>query len=127
MINFYKCSMSGIAQVIVQPCSLSGFIILVGIAVHSWKMAVGALIGTAIGTAVAVFLKYQFRNIWIQRHFDWHREYFSISNHSDFYNSFDYLLCLFCVGYQLDSVVPAPARFYSALCIYNLVSNSYFQ
>ena len=46
--------MSGIAQVIVQPCSLSGFIILFGIAVHSWKMAVGALIGTVIGTATAV-------------------------------------------------------------------------
>lgn len=63
MINFFKRSMSGIAQVIVQPCSLSGFIILLGIAVHSWKMAVGALIGTVIGTATALFLNYDNKNI----------------------------------------------------------------
>jgi urea transporter len=55
--------MSGIAQVIVQPCSLSGFIILAGIAVHSWKMAVGAFIGTVIGTATAVFLNSDKKNI----------------------------------------------------------------
>jgi urea transporter len=63
MINFFKHSMSGIAQVIVQPCSLSGFIILAGIAVHSWKMAVGAFIGTVIGTATAVFLNSDKKNI----------------------------------------------------------------
>lgn len=49
--------MSGIAQVIVQPCSLSGLIILAGIAIHSWKMALGALIGAMIGTATAELLK----------------------------------------------------------------------
>lgn len=57
MISFFKSVMSGIAQVIVQPCSLSGLIILAGIAVHSWKMAIGAFIGAVIGTTTAEFLK----------------------------------------------------------------------
>ena len=50
--------MSGIAQVIVQPCSLSGFIILASIAIHSWKMALGAFFGAVIGTATAKFLNF---------------------------------------------------------------------
>ncbi len=53
MINFFKSTMSGIAQVIVQPCSLSGLIILASIAIHSWKMALGAFFGAVIGTASA--------------------------------------------------------------------------
>jgi urea transporter len=48
--------MSGIAQVVVQPCSLSGLIILASIAIHSWKMAMGALLGSVIGTATAKLL-----------------------------------------------------------------------
>ncbi len=55
--------MSGIAQVIVQPCSLSGLIILASIAVHSWKMALGAFFGAAIGTATAKFLKFDGKEI----------------------------------------------------------------
>ena len=57
VIHFLKSVMSGIAQVIVQPCSLSGLIILAGIAIHSWKMAIGAFIGAVIGTITAKFLK----------------------------------------------------------------------
>ena len=58
MLNFLQHTMSGIAQVIVQPCSLSGLIILAGIAIHSWKMALGALVGGMIGTAVAKYSKF---------------------------------------------------------------------
>ena len=58
MITFFKNTMSGIAQVIVQPCSLSGFIILASIAIHSWKMALGAFFGAVIGTATAKFFKF---------------------------------------------------------------------
>ena len=63
VINFLKYTMSGIAQVIVQPCSLSGLIILASIAVHSWQMALGALFGSAIGTASAIFLKFKNEDI----------------------------------------------------------------
>jgi len=55
--------MSGIAQVIVQPCPLSGFIILVSIAIHSWKMAMGVLLGTVIGTATAKLLTFDSKDI----------------------------------------------------------------
>jgi urea transporter len=55
--------MSGIAQVIVQPCSLSGLIILASIAVHSWKMALGAFLGAAIGTATAKILHFDSKDI----------------------------------------------------------------
>ncbi|QMU60480.1 MAG: hypothetical protein GKR92_01700 [Gammaproteobacteria bacterium] len=55
--------MSGIAQVIVQPCSLSGLIILTGIAVHSWKMALGAFFGAVIGTASAKILNFDKKDI----------------------------------------------------------------
>jgi len=55
--------MSGIAQVIVQPCSLSGLIILAGIAVHSWKMALGAFLGAVIGTATAKILDFDSKEI----------------------------------------------------------------
>jgi urea transporter len=55
--------MSGIAQVIVQPCSLSGFIILASIAIHSWKMALGAFFGAVIGTASAKILNFDSRDI----------------------------------------------------------------
>ena len=63
MINFFKHTMSGIAQVIVQPCSLSGLIILTGIAVHSWKMALGAFFGAVIGTASAKILNFDKKDI----------------------------------------------------------------
>ena len=63
MISFLKCTMSGIAQVIVQPCSLSGFIILASIAIHSWKMALGAFFGAVIGTATAKFFKFDYNDI----------------------------------------------------------------
>jgi len=55
--------MSGIAQVIVQPCSLSGFIILASIAIHSWKMALGAFFGEVIGTAAAKVLNFDSKDI----------------------------------------------------------------
>ena len=55
--------MSGIAQVIVQPCSSSGFMILGGIAIHSWKMALGALFGSMIGTATAKLLGFESKEI----------------------------------------------------------------
>lgn len=55
--------MSGIAQVIVQPCSLSGLIILASIAVHSWKMALGAFFGAVIGTASAKILNFDSKEI----------------------------------------------------------------
>lgn len=55
--------MSGIAQVIVQPCSLSGFIILASIAIHSWKMALGAFFGAVIGTATAKILNFESKDI----------------------------------------------------------------
>ena len=63
MTNFFKQTMSGIAQVIVQPCPLSGFIILMSIAINSWKMAIGALLGTVIGTATAKLLTYNSKDI----------------------------------------------------------------
>ncbi|NNC66718.1 MAG: urea transporter [Gammaproteobacteria bacterium] len=63
MINFFKSTMSGIAQVIVQPCSLSGLIILASIAIHSWKMALGAFFGAVIGTASAKFLNFDSKDI----------------------------------------------------------------
>ncbi len=63
MINFLKSTMSGIAQVIVQPCSLSGLIILASIAIHSWKMALGALFGSMIGTATAKIINYDNNDI----------------------------------------------------------------
>ncbi|MBT8125355.1 MAG: urea transporter [Gammaproteobacteria bacterium] len=55
--------MSSIAQVIVQPCSLSGLIILASIAIHSWKMALGAFFGAVIGTASAKFLNFDSKDI----------------------------------------------------------------
>ena len=55
--------MSGIAQVVVQPCSLSGLIILASIAIHSWKMAMGALLGSVIGTATAKLLTFDSKDI----------------------------------------------------------------
>ncbi len=58
MINFLKYTMSGIAQVIVQPRSLSGSIILASIAIHSIEMAIGAFFGSIIGTATAKFLHF---------------------------------------------------------------------
>ena len=63
MINFLKSTMSGIAQVIVQPCSLSGLIILASIAVHSWKMALGAFFGAVIGTASAKFFNFDSKDL----------------------------------------------------------------
>ena len=63
MVNFFKHTMSGIAQVIVQPCSLSGLIILASIAVHSWKMALGAFFGAVIGTAAAKVLSFDNKEI----------------------------------------------------------------
>ena len=57
--------MSGIAQVIVQPCSLSGLIILASIAVHSWKMALGAFFGAVIGTASAKIFNFDNKDISI--------------------------------------------------------------
>ncbi len=63
MINFFKSTMSGIAQVIVQPCSLSGLIILASIAIHSWKMALGAFFGAVIGTASAKILNFDSKDI----------------------------------------------------------------
>lgn len=63
MINFLKHTMSGIAQVIVQPCSLSGLIILASIAAHSWKMALGAFFGAVIGTASAKILNFDSKDI----------------------------------------------------------------
>ena len=63
MVHFLKHTMSGIAQVIVQPCSLSGLIILAGIAIHSWKMALGAFFGAAIGTAAAKALSFDNKDI----------------------------------------------------------------
>jgi len=55
--------MSGIAQVIVQPCSLSGLIILASIAVHSWKMALGVFFGAVIGTITAKILNFDSKDI----------------------------------------------------------------
>jgi urea transporter len=63
MINFFKHTMSGIAQVIVQPCSISGFIILASIAIHSWKMALGAFFGAVIGTATAKYFNFDSKDI----------------------------------------------------------------
>jgi len=63
MMRFLKHTMSGIAQVIVQPCSLSGLIILLSIAVHSWKMALGAFLSAVIGTATAKLLKFDNKDI----------------------------------------------------------------
>jgi urea transporter len=57
--NFLKHTMSGIAQVIVQPCSLSGLIILGSIALHSWQMALGAFFGAVIGTTTAMFISFK--------------------------------------------------------------------
>ena len=51
--------MSGIAQVIVQPCALSGTIILGSIALHSWQMALGAFFGAVIGTISAVCFNFK--------------------------------------------------------------------
>ncbi len=51
--------MSGIAQVIVQPCALSGLIILASIVWHSWQMALGGFIGAVIGTLAATLLKFK--------------------------------------------------------------------
>lgn len=55
--------MSGIAQVIVQHCPLSGLIILASIGIHSWKMALGALFGAFIGTATANILNFNRKDI----------------------------------------------------------------
>ncbi len=55
--------MSGIAQVIVQPCSLSGLIILGSIAIHSWNMALGALFGSIVGTTTAKLFSFENKEI----------------------------------------------------------------
>lgn len=55
--------MSGIAQVIVQPCSLSGSIILASIALHSIEMAAGAFFGSVIGTATAKYFNFDKKEI----------------------------------------------------------------
>ena len=55
--------MSGIAQVIVQPCALSGLIILASVALHSWQMALGGFLGAAIGTLAATLLKFKHEDI----------------------------------------------------------------
>ena len=56
-------SLAGIAQVIVQPCPLSGFIILLGIFIHSWQMALGAFFGSIIGTISAKILNFKHEDI----------------------------------------------------------------
>lgn len=55
--------MSGIAQVIVQPCALSGAIILASIAFHSTEMAIGAFFGSIIGTTTAKLLNFDNKEI----------------------------------------------------------------
>ena len=63
IFNFLKYTMAGIAQVIVQPCPLSGLIILASIALHSWQMALGGFIAAVIGTAAATLLKFKHEDI----------------------------------------------------------------
>ena len=61
--DFLKYTMSGIAQVIVQHCYLSGLIILASIAFHSWQMALGAVFSAAIGTLSAILFKFKREDI----------------------------------------------------------------
>lgn len=63
IFNFLKDTMAGIAQVIVQPCPLSGLIILASIALHSWQMALGGFIAAIIGTATATLIKFKREDI----------------------------------------------------------------
>lgn len=65
VFNFLKATLSGIAQVIVQPCALSGLIILASIAWHSWQMALGGLLGAVIGTLSAALLKFKREDIYL--------------------------------------------------------------
>jgi urea transporter len=56
--DWTKITLRGIGQVMFQGHALSGLLFLVGIACASPLMAVGGLVGAAIGTATAHFLKY---------------------------------------------------------------------
>ena len=58
-IIFQHCKFifSGIAQVILQPCYITGAICLFAIAINSWELALGGLLGSMIGTATAILLK----------------------------------------------------------------------
>lgn len=56
---FSRNSLSGVAQVILQPCWLSGFVCIVGIFLHSWTMGLGGLVGSIAGTATAYLFKFE--------------------------------------------------------------------
>ena len=59
LIAFSRNSLSGVAQVILQPCWLSGLVCIVGIFLHSWTMGLGALLGSVAGTATAYLSKFE--------------------------------------------------------------------
>lgn len=55
--KFVSVVLRGIGQVFFQNNPWTGFLFLIGIAVNSWEMALYALLGTAISTLAAYFLR----------------------------------------------------------------------
>ena len=62
-LDLIKIGLRGFGQVIFQGHALTGLFFLVGIAVGSPWMAVGATIGAVIGPALAYFLNYDRKEI----------------------------------------------------------------
>ncbi|MFH1224352.1 MAG: urea transporter [Candidatus Diapherotrites archaeon] len=48
----------GISQVMLQENAATGLLFLIGIFLNSWLLCIGALLGTVVGTATALLLKY---------------------------------------------------------------------
>jgi urea transporter len=62
-VDLAKVAFRGFGQVMFQGNALTGLLFLVGIAVSSPLMAVGAVVGAVIGPALAYVLKYDHREI----------------------------------------------------------------
>lgn len=59
MLKFLDRVFRGLSQVMFQNNSLTGFLILIGLAIASPWIAVGAFMGTVISTWAAIYLRYE--------------------------------------------------------------------
>ncbi len=130
MIHFLKSSMSGIAQVIVQPCALTGLIILASIAFHSWKMALGAFFGTIIGTATAKIFKLDNKDTALGI-YGYNATLIGIANIYFFqvtplFIGIFVLSCFFiCICYEVDPTIFQTSCIYCTFCFHHMVSNTW--
>lgn len=60
---FLAVPLTGLGQIMFQENPVTGLLFLIGIAVASPLMAVGAVLGAVVGTATAVYLKYDPKEI----------------------------------------------------------------